>query len=199
MTKNFSMVYRPQIESGDYSLICDGKPIQIVKWDCKGPCPILGVMEGDGGKDDALFFTEQGCTLNEKLWLYVEVPNNYNDFERAIESLIGKIDGDYAIYMHSYDEYIKEFGPVIMKAAEKEIADSFYGNYAWLKGREQAYKNMKIPVWRKPEPGYGYHPCLTREKNVNGDWQYCISSGSIYEGCQYILLEELELLPTKLD
>lgn len=38
MTKNFSMVYRPQIESGDYSLICDGKPIQIVKWDCKGPC-----------------------------------------------------------------------------------------------------------------------------------------------------------------
>lgn len=197
MTKNFSMVYRPQIESGDYSLICDGKPIQIVKWDCNGPCPILGVMEGDGGKDDALFFTEQGCTLNEKLWLYVEMPNNYNEFERAIESLISKIDGDYAIFMHSFDEYVKEFAPIIMKAAEDEIARTFNGNYAWLKGREQAYKNMKVPMWKQVEADVEYPFCITREMDANGDWHYSMSSGRIYDGCQYILLAELELLPIK--
>ena len=189
------MDYRPQIESGEYSLTCDGKPIQIVKWDCKGLCPILGVMEGDGGKDDALFFTEKGCTLNEKLWLYVEMPNNYNDFERAIESLVSKIDADYAIFMYSCDEYVKQFAPVIMKAAEKRIAEEFNGNYAWLKGREQAYKNMKVPIWRKLEPNHEYRPCLIRGRNLNGAWQYYLSSGKIYEGSQYILLEELEGLP----
>jgi hypothetical protein len=197
MTKIFSIDYRPQIESGDYSLTCNGKPIQIVKWDCNGPCPILGVMKGDDDKDEALFFTEQGYTLNEKFWLYVEIPNNYDDVERAIESLVSKIDGDYAIFMQSYDEYVKEFSPIIMKAAEDKIARIFNGNYAWLKGREQAYKNMKVPVWKQIEADYEYPLCLTREMDVNGDWHYCMSSGKIYDGCQYILLAELEQLPIK--
>jgi hypothetical protein len=121
------MDYRPQIESGDYDVTCNGKPIQIVKWDCKGPCPILCVMQGYDGNDEPKFFTEKGCTIDEKLWLYVEIPNNYNEVELAIESLISKIDGDYAVFMHSYSEYIKEFAPIIIKAVE----------------------NMSMPKWHK--------------------------------------------------
>lgn len=43
------------------------------------------------------------------------------EFEKAIASLIEQIDGDYAVFIHSYGEYIKKFAPIIMEAARKEV------------------------------------------------------------------------------
>lgn len=189
MTTLFGMGYKPQIESGEYSVICNGRPIEIVKWDCKGLCPILGVQENADGEQEALFFKENGCTLNEKLWLYVEIPNNYTKFEQAIEKLICEIDSDCACYIHNVDKYIKEFAPIIMKAAEDEIREKTNGNYAWLVGKEEAYKNM--PKWRLVKLGEDYPTCITREADVNGDWTYRLSVGKLYDGCQYIPLKEL--------
>ena len=113
----FDIKYKNHIESGEYEVTCDGKPVQIVKWDCKGPCPILGVRDGDDGKADAMFFKNEGCTLNEKAWLYVDIPTKYNECEWAISELVERIDGDCAIFMNSYEEYVKEFAPKIMDAA----------------------------------------------------------------------------------
>ena len=166
MREAFSMDFKPQIEGGEYSLTCDGKPVQIVKWDCKGDCPILGVIEGEDGKDEAWFFTEQGCTQNEKYWLYVDKPNNYNEVEWAIASLIEKIDGDYALFMSHYDEYIKEFAPIIMKAAEDLMHRVTNGNYAWLIGKEDAYKNM--PKWKKVKDGQRYSLGFTIDEYDSG-------------------------------
>lgn len=113
----FDIKYKNHIESGEYGVICDGKPIQIVKWDCKGPCPILCVKDGDDGRSDAMFFKNEGCTLNEKFWLYVDIPTDYNEFEWAVSELIERIDIDYAVTINNYEEYIKEFAPKIMSAA----------------------------------------------------------------------------------
>ena len=59
------------------------------------------------------------------------------------------------------------------------------------KGKYDARK--EIPCWRKVEADVEYPTCLTREMDVNGDYQYCLSSGRIYDVCEYILLAELEL------
>lgn len=36
-----------------------GDPVQIVKYDCRGPCPLLALIR-DAEHDDAAFFDEQG-------------------------------------------------------------------------------------------------------------------------------------------
>lgn len=183
-TKNrFSMDYRPQIESGEYQVTRDGKPVQIVKWDCKGSCPILAVVEGEDGSDKAMFFTEQGCDFTEGLWLTVEIPCVYNELEWAIESLIEKIDSDYACEIPSYNEYIKEFAPIVMKAAE----------------------NL-LPKWKKVT---GELYCKEAVLAKRADGQQLINQTDIFEGYTvaadhtltpnnykyYIKISELEKLP----
>lgn len=37
--------------------------------------------------------------------------------------------------------------------------------------------------------------CLVREYDVNGDYQYYISSGCVYDFAEYIPISELEKLP----
>ena len=65
---------------------------------------------------------------------------------------------------------------------------------AWLKSlRPQPI--AKLPKWKQVEAEYTYPLCLTREMDVNGDYQYCLSSGKIYDGCEYISVAELSKLP----
>ena len=151
MNMRFDIQHREKIESGEYSVICDGKPIEIVKWDCEGPCPILGVKTGDDGRSDAMFFKEEGCTLNEKFWLYIVAPDNFTAFEQAVADLVSDIDGEYAVFMHDYAPFVRKHAPLIMAAAEREMREMTNGNYAWLVGKEQAYKNM--PQWRRAPQG----------------------------------------------
>ena len=74
MRKKFDIKYRPLIEIGEYKVVTDcGESVEIVKWNCKGKCPILAVID-DGDTSDSCFFTEDGSSLNEKDWLYIETP-----------------------------------------------------------------------------------------------------------------------------
>lgn len=50
-----------------------------------------------------------------------------------------------------------------------------------------------LPEWKWVKPDKQYPVGITREMDVNGDWQYCMSSGRLYEYCQYLSLAELEL------
>jgi len=69
----FDIKFRPQIERGEYKVVTsDGRPVEIIKWDCRGQAPILVLVAGSDA-DESYFFTERGCTLNEKEWLYIEV------------------------------------------------------------------------------------------------------------------------------
>ena len=69
----FDIKFRPQIERGEYKVVTsEGRPVEIIKWDCRGQAPILVLVAGSDA-DESYFFTERGCTLNEKEWLYIEV------------------------------------------------------------------------------------------------------------------------------
>ena len=47
----FDLQYRSQIESGEYKVVTDmGESVEIVKWNCRGRCPILAVID-DGDTD----------------------------------------------------------------------------------------------------------------------------------------------------
>ena len=69
---------------------------------------------------------------------------------------------------------------------------------SWLNSL-RPQKKEDLPKWKKVDANYQYPLCLTREYDVNGDYQYCLSSGKIYDGCEYISIAELELLPRKED
>lgn len=65
----------------------------------------------------------------------------------------------------------------------------------FLKSLKPQAKQEDLPKWRKVDSQYQYSAGITREMDVNGDYQYCISTGKIYDGCEYISLAELEKLP----
>lgn len=84
MKIDFDIIFRPQIESGKYKVVTAcGVPVEIVKWDCKGRCPILAVWEEDG-TSCCRFLTEHGSTENEKEWFYIlTAPPEMTGFEKA--------------------------------------------------------------------------------------------------------------------
>lgn len=45
------------------------------------------------------------------------------ELERELENLIVEIDGDYAVFMSNYDDYIKKYAPSILAAARRQIID----------------------------------------------------------------------------
>lgn len=70
--------------------------------------------------------------------------------------------------------------------------DAFYDLLGFLDTLpEQPVKSL--PEWKWVEPGKQYPAGITREMDVNGDWQYCMSSGKLHDGCQYLSFAELEL------
>lgn len=59
--------------------------------------------------------------------------------------------------------------------------------------RAEALKDL--PRWRNVEADKRYVGCVTRYMDVNGDWNYCMSSGKLSDDCQYISIAALEKLP----
>lgn len=195
----FSIEYKEQIESGEYKVKTkSGQEVRIVCWDmntCNGTL-IVALVKGYGGEYEKMrSYTLDGkCKgASEEASLFIHTPEpELTEFEKSIVKLIDEIDSDNAIFLQSYDKYIKEFAPIIMKAAEDEMREKTNGNYAWLVGKEAAYKNM--PKWRFVKLGENYPACITREVDDNGNWTYQLSVGKLYNCSHYIPLKELEKL-----
>ena len=67
MTKiPFNIVYRPQIESGEYKVVTrEDRPVEIRIWDLKGDFPIVGVYYDDkNNRETAVQVTAEGrCSI----------------------------------------------------------------------------------------------------------------------------------------
>lgn len=89
MRKEFNIKYRPQIESGEYKVVTDcGEPVEIVKWNCKGECPILAVID-DGDVEDTCFFNEAGISPHGTDSLYVITEEvELTEFEKELGKAI---------------------------------------------------------------------------------------------------------------
>lgn len=122
MRKKFDIKYRPQIESGEYKVVTDcGESVEIVKWNCKGKCPILAVID-DGDTSDSCFFTEDGSSLNEKDWLYIETPESeLTEFEQAV----GVSIGSWNAKSEESKARVREVANKLLKLARKQL-DSEY-------------------------------------------------------------------------
>lgn len=59
--------------------------------------------------------------------------------------------------------------------------------------REECKKDL--PRWRQVEADKEYPGCVARYMDINGDWNYCMSSGKVSDDCEYISFAALERLP----
>ena len=85
----FDIKLWPEIESGRYKVVTEhGEPVEIVKWDCKGKCPILAVIN-DGDTDDSCFFGPDGTSPSskEKLYILTDEPEELTEFEKALDAI----------------------------------------------------------------------------------------------------------------
>lgn len=202
----FNEVYRPNIESGEYKVETrDGRSVRIVAWDRKEKTgyhhSILGLaFNSETGCEEIIACNSNGKVPGpdkDDLFITWEMPE-LTEFQRVYLNKVHHLGEKDIQPSFLVINEVKENCDALMAAAEKEIAEKFNGNYAWLKGREQAYENMKVPMWKPVKTGYGYVRCLHRKKNSYDQWDYSLANGKLCDG-QYISLEELGQLPTKGD
>lgn len=180
----FNMEYREKIESGEYQVITrDGRPVRIGMWDVKAPTCVLGTYKydkdnpDDKGENFAGWCKDGKCggQGREHLDLFVIAPEmQLSIFEEACLKEFFMLSPQDILPEFLTQNKLKDKCAAMLEAARQEI-------------------ESELPMWKQVESSVEYPPCLTREMDVNGDWSYCISSGKIYDGCEYILLAELGL------
>ena len=180
----FNMQYREKIESGEYKVVTrDGRPVRIGMWDVMAPTCLVGTYkyvkddEGDNSESFAGWDSKGKCggQDRENLDLFVIAPEmQLSVFEEACLKEFFLLSPQDILPEFLVKNKLKEKCTAMLDAARQQIAG-------------------ELPVWKNIEAGVEYPTCLTREMDENGDWNYCISSGKIYDGCQYILLAELSL------
>lgn len=142
----FDISYREKIESGEASVVTDcGEPVEIVKWDCKGRCPILAVID-DGDTSDSCFFKEDGGSLNEKDRLYLLVEDEeLTEFEDRLGQIIIPIWETMkgCQECHGDVEDIKQWAAELLDLARKALRPEFDEEL------EKAYKNQDDVVYQR--------------------------------------------------
>lgn len=184
----FNIMYRPQIESGEYKVVTrEDCPVEIKIWDLKGEFPVVGVYHDEkNSRDTAVQVTAEGkCskTPGEEYcddFFVIPVNTELTEFEKTIQALfeeaedrINPIDNDF----------IKEVSGVILSKArmifEKEIEKAFES------GKAEALKDM--PKWEiLPRTGK-YKPTTVGYSNIG--------NLRLYHGDYSITIAELEKLP----
>lgn len=131
----FDIKYRPQIESGEYAVFTDcGEPVEIVKWDCKGNCPILAVID-DGDTHDCCFFKRDGLSFSEKESLNIVTPEpEYTEFEKKVAEILfdRQDEDDWVMCLKLGKEYAKE----LLNIAKREFNETSCSGESRIMTRE---------------------------------------------------------------
>lgn len=159
---SFDIKYRPQIESGEYKVVTDvGEPVEVVKWDCKGKCPILAVID-DGDTQDSCFYDENGVSYSGKECIYILTNElELTEFERELDSCVENIQNSYG---DDRKRNIRFYADTLLEIARKQLESEFQQAYEsgkataeridksaqeWYeKGKQDALKDM--PKWKRP-------------------------------------------------
>ena len=155
----FDLQYRPQIEYGEYRVVTDmGEPVEIVKWNCRGRCPILAVID-DGDTDDCCFYKDDGVSLNgaDSLYIIIDEPDS-NEFENALADIL--MYREYEGPDETEDDLEKGSQP--FKEAAREIAPQLLS--IARKGFMKDIPKLRI-FWKTAD-----HPQIIDDKLVIGDY-----------------------------
>ena len=126
MTKiPFNIKYRPQIESGEYSVVTrEDRPVEIKIWDLKGNFPIVGVYYDEtNNRDIAVQVTVEGrCSIK---------PNDdYSDDFFILKNVNDLLN----ITTKSFDDYIQEGDKVVTNEKDVRVNLSQLKRVAKYKG-----------------------------------------------------------------
>ena len=125
----FNIKYRPEIEAGKYKVVTEhGEPVEIVKWDCKGVCSILAVID-DGDTEESCFFDADGTSIlsKEKLHILTDEPE-LTEFEEAVEAIYESCGVK--------ELQFREKAAELLAIAQKEIEKS-----QWIKDMQEWWYN----------------------------------------------------------
>lgn len=223
----FSIKYRDKIESGEYKVETgDGRSVRIISWDKKvfgGRTEIVALVPTpEGNTETVQLYCPDGTLIasswNEKFKLFIVTPEpEMSELELAIAKYRPPTDSKDTIQKIATElldlaksqllqsgelltqEHHEKLMETLNKAHEEELEKAYKNadEVQYRKGREDALKDL--PMWRNVEADKRYVGCVTRYMDVNGDWNYCMSSGKLSDDCQYISIAALEKLPKQED
>lgn len=207
----FDITKKPQIESGEYKVETkDHHPVRIICWNKNtgGLDRIVALVAGNSGQEKTLHYTEEGCCVatgnNRDKDLFIVTPEpEMSEFEKALDDTIrsyrcdSEKDEDGGIL--DYQSWIKRKATSLLDLAKQQLLQS--GELLTQEHHEKLMETLRkeckkdLPMWRNVEADKRYDGCVTRYMDVNGDWNYCMSSGKLSDDCQYISIAALEKLP----
>ena len=220
----FDSKYRDKIESGEYKVVTrDGKPVRIICWDMDSYNHIVALVANypnyNGSLSEHIFSYgmdgRYSATAENAEDLFIVTPEpEMTEFEKEVHAFIDEqieearglkeiaaelLDFAKQQLIQSGELMTQEHHEKLMetlnKAHEEELEKAYKNadEVQYRKGREDALKGL--PRWRNVEADKRYVGCVTRYMDVNGDWNYCMSSGKLSDDCQYISIAALEKLP----
>lgn len=116
----FDIIFKDAIINGFYSVLTEnGESVEIVKWNCKGDFPILGVIF-DGDTDDACFYNKKGISAcGDKIYI-VPKDNSFKSFLKWVikqACLLAKDGVDEDKIDTTIDSIIEKYLVVLLKCA----------------------------------------------------------------------------------
>lgn len=196
----FDIKYRDKIESGEFKVETrDGRPARIICWDKESILPIVALVK-EIESEKVVSFTESGdCpgTLNCYDLFIVTPEPEMAEFEKRLFEIrhIAKRD------MYSDQEWqtLRNESAELLSLAKSQLLQS--GEFLTQEHHEKLMETLHeeckrgLPRWRQVEADKEYPGCIARYMDINGDWNYCMSSGKVSDDCEYISFAELERLP----
>ena len=201
----FNIKYRDKIESGEYKVVDkDNHNIRIICWDKKSEKKygyhIVGLVEFGPNHEESTYYTidGKGRLRDKHPCLFIVTPEpEMSGFEygmlRYLQDAANKKDDSEIV------ESTKEHSLKLLDLAKQQLLQS--GELLTQEHHEKLMETLReeckkdLPRWRNVEPDKRYVGCVTRYMDVNGDWNYCMSSGMLSDDCQYISIAALEKLP----
>lgn len=200
----FDITKRPQIESGEFKVETrEGRPVKIISFEMTdtNDCPIAAQFRLCSGTPVVYLFDKEGhykgegCS-NYDLFIVTTEPEMSefeNEMLRYLQDAANKKDDSEIV------ESTKEHSSKLLALAKQQLLQS--GELLTQEHHEKLMETLReeckkdLPRWRNVEADKRYVGCVARYMDVNGDWNYCMSSGKLSNDCQYISIAALEKLP----
>ena len=159
----FDIKYRPQIESGEYTLETrDGRPVRIICWDCNNYNPIIALADKtemwNGDKNEYIISCcidgryTPNCESQDDLFI-ITPEEELTDFEQEVSDIVEycKKNGENVV-----KGYAKRHAKTLLYFAEKELSAKYkvssdLNGFAYGKGYEDGKKEAlnDLPKWKK--------------------------------------------------
>ena len=124
----FNIKYRPQIESGEYTVKTrSGNPVRIICWDRNSCTPICALITRDSGPEDYVWTDKEGRNTKSGYYddLFIITPDpDLSEFEKACAQLYEEGCADGVSGEKLDNAALKESIAEILRLARKELKEN---------------------------------------------------------------------------